>query len=214
MNDPTTPNRVTPKETFKPQRARLTGFTVMLDACVLVSATLRDVLLWSAELALFRPAWSADIIQEVRDTLVNKFGVRDERAEYMIGRMREAFPEAEVQGYSGLIPAMTNDPGDRHVLSAAIIGNAQIIVTQNIRDFPNESCAQYCIEPMTPDDFLCDLLDLDPDRMIEVLGTIASRRKMPPKTLEDLLEAVRRSNCPAFADAVRERLASVYSSTS
>jgi len=45
--------------------------------------------------------------------------------------MREAFPEACVAGYEPLAANLTNDPGDRHVLAAAIAGEARVIVTTN-----------------------------------------------------------------------------------
>jgi len=76
--------------------------------------------------------------------------------------MRSAFPNAVVKDYEDLIPAMTNDPKDRHVAAAAVRGGAALIVTANIRDFPPESLEQYDIEAVHPDDFLQDQFDLDP----------------------------------------------------
>ena len=95
-------------------RPRITGFTAMLDACVLVNSTIRDILLWSAELALFRAAWSEDIIKEVHDALL-KMDIPAQCVEYTIAQMRNAFPEAAIEGYKPLIPLMTNDVDDRHV---------------------------------------------------------------------------------------------------
>ena len=37
-----------------------------------------------------------------------------------LSMMREAFIDAEVTGYQNLIPVMTNNAKDRHVLAAAV----------------------------------------------------------------------------------------------
>jgi predicted nucleic acid-binding protein len=50
--------------------------------------------------------------------------------------MRAAFPETMVTGHETLIPCMTNEEKDRHVLAAAIVGRADLIVTSNVKDFP------------------------------------------------------------------------------
>lgn len=41
-----------------------------------------------------------------------------------------------VKDYEGLIPAMTNHEKDRHVLAAAVRANAELVVTDNKKDFP------------------------------------------------------------------------------
>jgi predicted nucleic acid-binding protein len=44
-----------------------------------------------------------------------------------------------VEGYEPLIEVMTNDPGDRHVLAAAVRSHSDLIVTYNRRHFPAAS---------------------------------------------------------------------------
>src|ERR1700736_1294687 len=166
----------------------ITGFPAVLDACVLANSTVRDFVLYAAYLALYRPVWSSDILRELQNTL-SRFGIRPERIDYMVGQMTAAFPEACVEGYEPLIVGLANDPGDRHVLAAAIVGKAPLIVPENTRHFPAEALAPYHIETTNADDFLRDLLDIDPERMIEVLTTIANSRNMPQRTVEELLDA-------------------------
>ena len=67
--------------------------------------------------------------------------------------MREAFPDAEVTGHESLIPSMTNDSDDRHVLAAAVLSGSHAIVTDNLKHFPPGSAAPYGIEVMSGDDF-------------------------------------------------------------
>jgi len=67
-----------------------------------------------------------------------------------------------VTGFEELIPSLTLfDPNDRHVLTAAIHGRADVIVTKNLWDFPANTLAAYGIAPQHPDEFIRHLLDLD-----------------------------------------------------
>jgi predicted nucleic acid-binding protein len=80
--------------------------------------------------------------------------------ERRLSQMRQAFPEAIVEGFDFLIPAMTNDEKDRHVLAAAVSAGVNQVVTQNTRDFPQESADPYEIEIRSPDEFLLNVVDL------------------------------------------------------
>jgi len=47
-----------------------------------------------------------------------------------------SFPEAFVTDHHLLIPSMTNQEKDCHVLAAAVKAGAQVIVTTNLKDSP------------------------------------------------------------------------------
>lgn len=83
--------------------------------------------------------------------------------------MVRAYPDALVDGFHGLIPAMTNDDKDRHVLAAAVKCGAHAIVSDNKRHFPAESLSPYTLECMTADEFLVHQYHLNPDSFINVL---------------------------------------------
>jgi len=93
--------------------------------------SLRDTLLIAAEVGLYRPRWSGHILEETRDTLVRlpQLNMTRAQADKMVASIMAAFPEASVRGYQPLIDAMTNAPGDRHVLAAAVRIGAHVIVT-------------------------------------------------------------------------------------
>ncbi|MGH7862622.1 MAG: PIN domain-containing protein [Candidatus Dormibacteraceae bacterium] len=177
----------------------------ILDANVLIPAPLRDVLLRAAEADLYRPYWSAAILEEVRRNVV-EHGMSDMvRARRLIDRIRVAFPEAEVHGYESLIASMPNDPKDRHVLAAAVVARAPVIVTANLRHFPEEALAIWGIAPRTPDQFLGELFEQDRARMIQIIHDQVAPLQHPPLTVEQLLRNVGRE-APGFVRAVREHM--------
>ncbi|WP_420639713.1 PIN domain-containing protein [Candidatus Poriferisocius sp.] len=180
------------------------AFTVVLDTCVLYPAHLRDSLLRFAERGLYRAQWSEAILIELERNLV-KAGVTKPAIDHLLDQMRLAFPNANIKGYLPLIPAMTCDDKDRHVLAAAVRSEAAAIVTFNTNDFPDESVDPFEVEVIHPDPFLLDLLDLSPRTVIDELGrqAVANRRK--PKSVPALLDALARAGVPQFADEVRRR---------
>lgn len=179
-------------------------FSVVLDTCVLYPAHLRDTLLRLAERELFRPLWSQDILDELDRNLIAA-GIGTSSIKRLVAEMRGAFVDAEVEGYASLIPQMTCDPKDRHVLAAAVRANAAAIVTFNLDDFPAGSLAEYRIDVLHPDQFLLDLLDLTPQTVADELEQQAKANRRDPKTLRSLLDALDRAGVPAFSDEVRRR---------
>jgi hypothetical protein len=175
----------------------------VLDACVLYPITLTDSLLTAAERGFYAPRWSRLILEEVRDSIIESGGVRPEDAEARILAMMEAFPEAMVDGFEHLVSAMGNDPKDRHVLAAAVASNSPLLVTTNLRDFPEEACAPFGVEVLSPDDLLNEFFLEEPDIVLDMLADQASAYEYPPFTLEDLLDALTR-HAPGFAWEVRQ----------
>lgn len=149
-------------------------FRVFLDACVLFPQILRDVLLTAAESGLYFPLWSSNVLDEIERNLIENRRLTPQQTTHLRDEMIRAFPDSTVLGYEPLIASMTNHEGDRHVLAAAVRGNAEVIVTENLRHFPAEACDPYEIRPSSVDDFLSDLLSVDHERLCEVLRTIGA----------------------------------------
>lgn len=175
-------------------------FRVILDACVLYPMHLRDVLLQAAAEGLYRVHWSQEILDEATRNLVADLQLDDPRARRLLAAMTGAFPEAIVTGYEHLVVAMRNDPGDRHVTAAAVKAGAQVIVTANTGDF---SELPDGIQAQTADEFLCNLFDLDPDRMLLALRKVCARRRRPPNEIKPLADA---TLCTEFARLVQAHL--------
>jgi hypothetical protein len=104
-----------------------------------------------------------------------------------------------VTGHEALITAMKNDEKDRHVVAAAVKAGAQMIVTSNLKHFRE---LPEGIEAQSPDDFLCNLFDLDPDGMVELVREQAAALKKPKRSYEELLDGLSKF-VPEFVAALR-----------
>ncbi|HTA22848.1 MAG TPA: PIN domain-containing protein [Terriglobales bacterium] len=145
-------------------------YSAVLDACVLVPASLCDLLLRLAEEpAMYRPLWSEQIMAEMSKALRTKLGRNVSEVEYRRKQMNIAFPEAIVSVPPELLRTVEciPDKDDRHVLAAAVMARANAIITQNTRHFPKECLDKYGVLCQTADDFLvhqyhlCEQLVLD-----------------------------------------------------
>lgn len=114
-------------------------FIVLPDANVLVNAPIRDILLRTAEYDLYRLALSDDIIAEMQRALEKNLRRTRQQTDYLIGEIRRSFEDTFVDGYQDFIDVMTNAPGDRHVLAAAVRAGADSIVTFNLKHFPSSA---------------------------------------------------------------------------
>jgi len=177
-----------------------TPFRVLVDANVLYPSTLRDTLLRAATAGLYQLCWTDEILDETCRNLVKKTRMSDAKAAKLRSAMTGAFPEAMVGDYASLVPSMQNDPKDRHVVAAAVRCSAQVVVTANLRDF---TPMPEGIEAQSPDEFLCDLFDLNPNLFIEILREQASALKNPPLQFEELLHSLEQS-VPNFVKCVRD----------
>lgn len=182
--------------------------TVVLDACVLIPMPLADTLLrLAAGPQLYLPRWTDQIMAEVSRSLQEDFGLTEQQAAYRENEIRRHFPEAWVFGYEQLIPSMTNNQKDRHVLAAAVHCNAQVIVTYNNRDFPHAALQPYSISVQGPSAFLSSLYNLDAQAVIQTLKEQAAAISRP---VEYVLERLR-INAPRFVDMLRQQNSSFAS---
>lgn len=159
--------------------------TAVLDTCVLYRILLCDALLRLAAAGFFVPRWSESILIELERNLAERIDAA--RAERRVNQMRAAFPEAAIRDDEALIPEMTNDPKDRHVLAAAVATRALLLVTDNLDDFPPEATVPHQIEVVSADQFLSRLFEVDPIRFRSVLEDQAASYHHPPMTFEQFL---------------------------
>lgn len=168
------------------------AFVVVYDACVLYPAPLRDLLLRVATAGLVQAKWTDAILDECfRNIRENRKDLSDEKLARTRQLMNQAVRDCLVTGYEPLIAAIQlPDPKDRHVLAAAVRAGAQVIVTFNLKDFPNDALKAFGAEAKSPDDFLLNLIDLAPGMVASIITTQASMLKAPPQTRDQLLETL------------------------
>ena len=172
-------------------------YRVVLDACVLIPMPLADTLLRMAEEPrLYLPQWSQIIMDEVTRNLIAKWEMAPGESPPAGGRTAPSLPEAWVEGYEPFIDAMTNDPGDRHVLAVAVRSRSELIVTYNRRHFPAASTRPLDIDVQGPSSFLRGLYDLDAGLFVGKLHEQAEANGIPlPRLLNSLSK-----NVPRFVE--------------
>jgi hypothetical protein len=186
--------------------SRLASFTAFLDAKVLYSAMVRDLLMNLTNTDLFRPKWSRAVQDEwIGNLLKNRSDLTPEQLERTRELMDRHASDALVTGYEDLIEGLQlPDPDDRHVLAAAIRGRADVIVTENIKDFPPEILAPFGIEAQHPDEFILHLLDLAPGIVCRAADHHRQTLKKPPRTIEEYLDSLEGKGLTQTASVLRE----------
>ena len=173
-------------------------FTALLDTCVLWPSLQRDFLLSLAVEGMYRPVWSAAILDELEYHETHKLIARGEetseahrRAQYLVEQMRTHFDGAEVQGWQPLEGTYgLPDPDDEHIVAAAVVGGAGAIITHNKRDFPPAKLPAG-IQVLSPQEFAANTVALDPVQARTAIAAIVERSgNRGPHLTEDEVLAV------------------------
>jgi predicted nucleic acid-binding protein len=179
---------------------------VVYDANVLYPNTLRDLLIRIAQLPhIVQAKWTDQILDEMLEALrKNRQDISEEKASLLRERMIAAVRDCLVLGYQPFVEILDlPDPDDRHVLAAAIRVNAQLIVTWNRKDFPPEKLAPWGVRAKSPDDFVRDVMGIDPQAVWACVQQIVDSRIRRPVTIEDVLGELERDGLVASAASMR-----------
>lgn len=138
-------------------------FVVVYDSCVLYPNTLRDLLVRIAISGLVQAKWTDRILDEVETALIKRIPeITSKQTDRLRSRMIEAVPDCLVTGYEGLADGLElPDENDRHVIAAAKQAGAQVIVTNNLRDFPADQLRRLNLEAKSPNEFVLDQIGID-----------------------------------------------------
>ena len=172
----------------------MANFSAVYDACVLYPAPLRDLLMQLALSDLFRARWTQDIHEEWMRNVAKE---RPDLSQVQLNRTRELMDahvrDCLVKGYREIIPSLQlPDDNDRHVLAAAIVAGADVIVTYNLADFPADDLEPYGIEAQHPDEFITHLIDLAPSAVCTAAATVRARLRSPPRSVDEYLDILQR----------------------
>ncbi len=173
-------------------------FTCVLDTNVIVPIDVRDLLFWFAHYDLFTPKWSKHIFDEW-NTVMQKKGLSEKEISKRISRANQAFPDALVENYEPLIVGLNlPDMKDCHVLAAAI--NANVIITNNLKDFPKNYLSGFGLVAKNADDFITDTIDLNQEQAIIAFKKLVINRRNSDLDEYEVLDIFRKNGLKDSAD--------------
>lgn len=181
----------------------------VLDADVIFSRVLHELMgRLAAGARLFDLAWSEELLDEAKSSLMKRKGLSAEASQVWVGHMRREFPNGGVD-LAGVpegldLASMTHDPGDVHVCSLAIAGSADLLFTFD-RGYLKEPLKEYGVEVPDVDRFLIAQCKEQPQAMARIVEAQADVWS-GGRPLEELLLAFERANVPGFALALRSLL--------
>ncbi len=106
---------------------------IVLDTNILIAAALKsglaeDILDMAATTSLVAFITSEDILEELREKLLNKFNWSKERIDFFV---QELCQIAEIVKVSEKVIIVTRDPEDNKILECAVSGWADLIVSSD-----------------------------------------------------------------------------------
>ena len=174
----------------------------VLDANVFYSTWVTDPLLCMADAELYEPVWSRRIMGEVREHLPSVWRrATREGVDRYLRTLSMAFPEATVGDWEpleGMVSGLP-DPDDRHVVAVAIRSGAHVVVTSNLKDFPDGCLGRFGLRAVSPDGFLSMLFDDDPDAAASAMRGLVKSKRHPPRTMEEEIGRLRGLGLVRFA---------------
>jgi len=146
----------------------LTVSSVLADANILYSRTLRDYVLYAADEGAIEIHWSEEILDEMSRNLQENLGLSRGDTTRLEELMNDYIEYALIdvdRADVATVEHVEMDAKDRHVLAAAISADADILLTQNIKHFPREWMTHRGIELMDAGELLLRLAERFPDKV-------------------------------------------------
>jgi predicted nucleic acid-binding protein len=143
---------------------------VVLDTCVLVPSFLRSVLLACARAGFIELLATPRLLEEWRRSAKTPFQRLE--SENAARQFLSDFPKAMRPDPLDLRPYWLPDQDDVHILALAVLHHADVIVTHNKKDFPQEVLNEYGIIRMNPDAQLMQLYRLHGTALLEPLRPV------------------------------------------
>ncbi|WP_108522404.1 PIN domain-containing protein [Bradyrhizobium algeriense] len=125
--------------------------TGLLDANVLYSNALRNLLLQLALNDAFEARWTDRIEDEWLRNLEDR--TRDRVSQRTLPLIRKHFPDAIICDFDADQAIGSTDPKARHVAGAAVAVQACALITNNLNDFDASELAKLGVRVLSPDVF-------------------------------------------------------------
>lgn len=136
---------------------------VFADANILFSRVLRDYFLYSAHMGALNLRWSQEVLDKMSRNLRDSTGLDETSTCRLEELMNEFLPDAIIKRpitKAALLDDVEVHPKDRHVLAAAFEAGADILLTDNTKDFPADWMEHRGIKLAQPS-FMIDQLLTD-----------------------------------------------------
>lgn len=162
----------------------------VLDASVLYQELIRNLLLWVAAEGGLDPFWTERILDETRRNLIGDGVLEPEQWERLRAAMLSAFPDAMLDQPTAdaIEHEMPNDEKDRHVLAAAVAGNVELVITNNLRHFEQADLEEVGKQALSPDQLLRELLAVEPTVIHAAMQQLVTVMRIPrPWSVPELL---------------------------
>lgn len=170
------------------------------------SRTLRDYFLYVADAGAIEIHWSQQILDEMSRNLRTRLGIglvdTDRLEELMNDFIEYALIDVNPTDVAA-VDTVEMDSGDRHVLAAALSADADILLTDNTKHFPQAWMTDHGIELLRSGEFLVRLAEQFPDKIREAH---AKTVLFSPKSETEVLATLERSCGPEAVAAVRHAL--------
>ena len=177
---------------------------VLADANILFSRTLRDYVLYAADEGAIEVRWSQEILAEMSRNLRENLGLSPDSTSRLERLMNDYIEYALVEVDPGDLAAVESvemDAKDRHVLAAALSADADILLTDNTKDFPASWMAEQGMELLTAGELLIRLAGSFPDKM---RAAHAKTVRFSPKPEAGILATLESIVGTYAADAIRK----------
>jgi hypothetical protein len=160
--------------------------------------------MWLALSGRFRARWSKEIHSEwKRNLLKNRIDLTMEQLDRTSELMDRAIPDACIGDYEELVSGLSlPDQNDRHVLAAAIRCGAGVIVTFNLKDFPDTHLGPFGIEAQHPDEFVENLFFLASAAVIAAAQKQRKQLKTPSMDIDSFLSLLQRQGLTRTVQAL------------
>lgn len=189
----------------------------VIDACVWHAVFVRDLIVHLAVAGALDPIWTPRIEGEwTRSVMHRRPDIDPGRVLAAAARIRLILPQGLVPSPSERRPTRLDsrklpDPGDAHVVLAAIAARAPLICTFDRQDFPATVLGPLGIAAVSPDELLLRAHRAAesalPARLLAGVRRHRTSLRAPPVDAPAYLEMLRRNRLASIAEALRGDLA-------
>lgn len=178
------------------------------DTNILLSVRLLDLVMRSHAYGLINVVWCDELLDEYERTLVSVRHRSEAQAHSHRSRFIRAAPNGRIDPdlYLHLLPEMTGRDGDDHVIAAAAQGgSADVLLTENIRDFPQPDLGVSCVA-MTAGQLFTQIAEEFPVDLAHIVIETSMWLTRPPLTPHQVLDKLVDVGLSGMAAKVRPHL--------